>query len=412
MNSDFPGPCRFRDIPQPESQPEEAPPPTGVDAELPGVRGINDIPRSSPDDGTELLRHRLLCRKGGGLIVGPTGVGKSSLTMQCAASWAIGRPAFGITPVSSLRILLVQAENDDGDIAEMRDGVISGMSIIESELTQLNANLRVATESARSGFTFLGMLDRLLGTNPIDILILDNVFAYLGCDASDQQGVSNFLRAGLNPLLRNHNCAVLLIHHTNKPLASQNRHAVQAGDYAYFGAGSAEFGNWSRMVIALKSIGRHDVFELKGGKRGQRIGWKEADGITPRYSTQIAHSTIPGQICWHELASEDQITPPISTRADSPSTAADMLMLVPAAGSIAKTRLVELARERGIGLNRANEFINELVDKGDLLPVQVPRARTRPAISLMRAQQPSEEIRTVDTHGAFNDTDPRVDVQR
>ena len=404
MSSDFPGSCPFRDIPQPEA----VPPSTGGDSGLPVVRGINDIPRSFPGDGNELLCHRLLCRGGGGLIVGPTGVGKSSLTMQCAGSWALGRPAFGITPVGALRILLVQAENDDGDIAEMRDGVTAGLGLIESELVGLNANLRIATESARSGVAFLGILAQLLATNPTDILMLDNVFAYLGCDATDQEGVSNFLRAGLNPLLQRHDCAVLLIHHTNKPFAGQNRHAAQAGDYAYLGAGSAEFANWPRMVIALKSIGRHDIFELRGAKRGQRIGWKEADGVTPRYSTQIAHSTIPGRICWHEVNPEDQGTPPMPTCGGSQLfTPDDVLMLVPIAEPIDKTRLVELARARGIGVNRTKAFIKELVNNGILLPVKIPRPGTRPAISLTRAQ----EIRPIDTHGAVNHADSRSDAQ-
>ena len=409
MDSDVLGSCPFRDIPQSGDEPAS----TGIDIDLPVVHGINEIPRSSPDDGKELLRHRLLCRGGGGLIVGPTGIGKSSLTMQCAASWALGRSAFGITPVGPLRILLVQAENDDGDIAEMRDGVTAGMALIEPELAELNANFRVATERARSGFSFLNILGKLLATNPTDIVLLDNVFAYLGCDATDQKGVSDFLRGGLNPLLQAHDCAALLVHHTNKPFAGQSRHAVQAGDYAYLGAGSAEFANWPRMVIALKSIGRHDVFELRGAKRGKRIGWKEADGVTPRFSNQIAHSTAPGQICWHEVDTEDRVMPPAFTRSGAaPSTAADVLMLVPATGAINKSQLVELAKERGIGAHRSKAFINELVDEGTLLPVKIPRSGTRPSISLTRAQPSSQEMRPVDTPSSFNHADPRVDRQR
>ena len=37
-----------------------------------------------------------------------------------------GRPLFGIVPARPLKSLLIQAENDEGDLAEMRDGVIAG----------------------------------------------------------------------------------------------------------------------------------------------------------------------------------------------------------------------------------------------------------------------------------------------
>ena len=38
-------------------------------------------------DDSELLRHRFLCRRGGALLVGPTGIGKSSFSLQAAVLW-------------------------------------------------------------------------------------------------------------------------------------------------------------------------------------------------------------------------------------------------------------------------------------------------------------------------------------
>ncbi len=55
------------------------------------------------DSDEELLRHRYLCRGGGLLLAGPTGIGKSSLSMQFMISWALGRPVFGIEPARPIK---------------------------------------------------------------------------------------------------------------------------------------------------------------------------------------------------------------------------------------------------------------------------------------------------------------------
>ena len=57
------------------------------------------------------------------LLVGATGLGKSSLAMQLMIKWSLGQAAFELEPARPLKSLLIQAENDDGDLAEMKFGV-------------------------------------------------------------------------------------------------------------------------------------------------------------------------------------------------------------------------------------------------------------------------------------------------
>lgn len=76
-------------------------------------------------------KHRFLYRGGIALLCGPTGIGKSSFLMQLAIYLAAGLALFGIEPGDTfagigMKILLIQAENDEGDLAEMRDGVLVG----------------------------------------------------------------------------------------------------------------------------------------------------------------------------------------------------------------------------------------------------------------------------------------------
>lgn len=44
--------------------------------------------------------------------------------MQLAVMWALGQPVFNIKPVRPLKSLIIQAEKDIGDLAEMYQGVL------------------------------------------------------------------------------------------------------------------------------------------------------------------------------------------------------------------------------------------------------------------------------------------------
>ena len=78
------------------------------------------------NDPNNLLGQRWLCCGGSCLFVGQSGIGKSSLAMQMTVSWALGKEVFGIKPVKHLKSLLIQAENDFGDVSEMLRGTVSG----------------------------------------------------------------------------------------------------------------------------------------------------------------------------------------------------------------------------------------------------------------------------------------------
>ena len=52
-------------------------------------------------------------------VVAPSGVGKSVFSVQAAIEWGAGRAAFGIKPAQPLRVLIIQAEDDTGDVIEM-----------------------------------------------------------------------------------------------------------------------------------------------------------------------------------------------------------------------------------------------------------------------------------------------------
>jgi hypothetical protein len=271
----------------------------------PSARQLGEFVLPTEDDPGELLKHRFLCRGGAMLLVGPTGVGKSALAMQTMILWALGREAFGMKPARPIKSLLVQAENDDGDLAEMRDGVIRGLGLNDEQRAQACGMVVVVCEDQRTGLAFVQLVLRpLLEQHRPDLLWIDPALSYLGGEANAQRDVGGFLRNGLNPLLHEFACGAVVIHHTNKPASGREKPTLQAGDFAYLGAGSAEWANWARAVLAMRSIGLHDVFELHAGKRGGRLGWQQANGAKT-YTRFLAHSTEPDIICWREVSSDE-----------------------------------------------------------------------------------------------------------
>ena len=163
----------------------------------------------------------------------------------------------------------------------------------------------------------------------------------------------------------------------------------QAGDFAYLGSGSIEWAGWARCVVALRSVGSHSVFELRASKRGSRLRWKEADGVTTAYTKLIAHAKEPGLICWREAESSEA---PASSRRGALCGKEDLLPHVPVDEPIGKEALRSKANSAGIALNRINGLIAELVAEGVLYEWRVGRSHTNALRLVARFPQPQEEF--------------------
>lgn len=219
--------------------------------------------------------------------------------MQCLACWANGISAFDIIPTKPLTSILIQAENDDGDIAEMRDGICRGLNLSVSQRANFFSDVRVFTSNGLTGARFCDEVVRsLLNSYHPSIVAIDPALAFLGGDVKEQRDVSDFLRSRLNPLLLEFKCACLIVHHTNKPPSGKEKGEWRNGDMAYLGSGSAEWANWSRASLGLQSQGVPGVYKLIASKRGSRLGWKD-ENEEKTYQRLIVHSKEKGVICWH-----------------------------------------------------------------------------------------------------------------
>lgn len=354
----------------------------------PIAKTLDELRRPSPGNDEELLKHRFLCRGGGLLLVGPTGIGKSSLSMQMMINWALGRSVFGIEPAKPLKSLLIQAENDEGDLSEMRDGVFSGLNLSDSDRESACSRIFIVNENSKVSKAFItDTVKPILDAVKPDILWIDPVLAYLGGEMNSQQEVGRFLRNLLNPVLAEFNCAVVIIHHTNKPYAGNEKRG--SVDVAYLGAGSAEWSNWSRAILSLQKTDTTNVFELRAAKRGGRLGWKEPDQTATSYSRLIAYHKEPGTICWVDV--DPDTLQGQSPEAKDTDATASVMKHVPPDNPVAKQVLISRCSKDGIGIHRAAKLIDNLVRDGALFIWNKPRKGNKPEVHLARIAQPLDE---------------------
>ena len=228
------------------------------------------------DDPTVLVgkARRWLCEGYAVSIVGFSGTGKSSLMMQIATSWALGQSVFGLAPVRALRTLILQAENDGGDIAEAWQG--STCKMTPTEKARLKENMAIVRDTRHIGAAFPEFLESLIVRHNAAIVWIDPLLAYAGFDIADQSLTTEWLRTQVDPVLKRTKCAMIYMHHTTKPKSADDLDSMTPSQLAYLGAGSAEWVNYSRDAGFLyRTKGEPARYKFGFSKRASRSGLKD-----------------------------------------------------------------------------------------------------------------------------------------
>jgi len=241
------------------------------------VMRVNDLLLiDTENDPNSVIGKRWLCKGHSAVIMGPSGVGKSTLTMQLAVNWAIGKAVFGVTPKAPLRHLIVQAENDAGDLSEQLKATLQSMPRFNTpEIIEiLNRNMIFVRESVSTGIEFVQKLQTLIDVNKPDVVWIDPLLSYIGDDLSAQKVASTFLRNWLAPVLEATGVVLFVIHHIRKPSKDDS----SRGDayLQYLASGSSDLVNWARAIVYLDAVG--DAFCLRFLKRGKRSGARDHSG--------------------------------------------------------------------------------------------------------------------------------------
>jgi len=246
------------------------------------------------NDPDNLIGRRWLCKGGSLMFSAAAGAGKSTLIVQMAACWALGQDLWGIKPVKPLRILILQSENDGGDCSEQWQDVTRAMWLSESQLMTLRENVFIYREAVKTGEAFGTLLEDLITRHNASLAIVDPLLGFAGGDVSKQDFCSHFLRHILQPVLMRTGCALLAVHHQNKPPRKKDEQMQSTYDFT----GSSELANWFRATAILRREDQelpHFIFKL--AKRGTRAGMKDGTGQFTD-ALRIRHSKIRGEIKW------------------------------------------------------------------------------------------------------------------
>ena len=306
---------------------------------LPGAMDWTQLlafdPRADMDN---MLGSRWLSKSGSCVWVGSSGLGKSVLTLQAAMTWATGMPFMGIHPKGQYKSLIIQAENNFGDVAETIQGVKQGLAKEYPELSfdEIQQKVSIVRMVNSSGLEFIARLKGMIAEYQPDMVWIDPLLCYLGGDPNSSEDVSYFTGL-IDELAIESGCLFHIIHHTGKPKTSADTRGFTTADLMYAGLGSSVLTNWARAIMVLQGErGSEGIFRLTAAKRGKRSGLSHEWSTSDEY-VHLEHSTEG--LCW--LPSEYE--PPEKGSVGRPSFRNNMLSQWPASGFTQKEAMDHFA---------------------------------------------------------------------
>ncbi len=260
--------------------------------------GPSDLAKTPEPD--NLVGDRFLCRQGSWLLVAQSGVGKSVFAIQAAVSFSVGREVFGLRVERPLRNLMIQAENNAGDMHEAFTGICNGLNLSPEACADLNRNFRTVHCSRYTGQKFAEFVAHLCRAHKPDIVWIDPLLSYLGGEISKMQDTSRFLQNLMQPVIEDANIGLVVVHHTGKPPKSDEA-KYKGADLAYLGIGSSVLTNWARATSTLLRMdGCENRFALEHAKRSDRAGCARRTEIMHASGSDICWLPAPGTVRQHE----------------------------------------------------------------------------------------------------------------
>jgi ABC-type dipeptide/oligopeptide/nickel transport system ATPase subunit len=306
------------------------------------------------NDPDSVLGNRWLCRGDTAVIQGETGIGKSTLVMQAIIWWAMAELFFGIKAKHALKSLLIQSENNEGDLAEVFQDVVKAMGLGEDQIEYLKTKIVIVKESSKTGQEFLKLARRLIKKHQPDLVFADPFLSYLGDSASDQKAMSAFLRNGLQPIVQASKVIWFWIHHFSKP-PRVDQPATRRSIYSGFG--SVELPGWARETITVNSVNDDDhLCEITFGKRARRVGLSDDQG-NPIYKICIQQSK--NGVLWE---SADQIESTSRTAAQYGKVVKEISAFIERKVNVTHPQLEKFGKQLDVGQKKSISIARALVD--------------------------------------------------
>lgn len=240
------------------------------------IDDLLNVPVEEEREKRTLLGHSFLDAKAGMIVVGSTGSGKSVFGTQASVNWCQGKAYLGIKSAKPFKILIVQAEDGELDLAEMLQGAFKPQN--EQNLALVRENLRIVKLNGCTNEALMARLSEIHQEFRFELAMLNPVFSFAKGDLKDAETVQHFCRNLLDPFIEKHACSIILVAHPPKPTKTREGTVVQDTEYSIYG--SAEWSNWARATLQIVATTTPDVYKLVAGKRRKRVGWVDGDGRT------------------------------------------------------------------------------------------------------------------------------------
>jgi RecA-family ATPase len=245
-----------------------------------------------------LLGDKFVERSGSWLISAQTGVGKSVLAVQAAASFALGLDFLGLVPSKPLRSLMFQAENGESDVSLVMKSIYKRLCRGNiNTLQQLESNCIIRRVGGYYEEQFMFVLTKHIERYKPDLIWLDPLTAFIINDITDKATINKFFRIDLDPIIHKYRCGLVVVHHTNKPPRGNELSKWGIDDYIYYGSGASDMFNYFRATSVLKRNGETmegNIYEWTHGKRRRDAG--------TNYSKLIQQSSEKFDYWWSEVS--------------------------------------------------------------------------------------------------------------
>lgn len=194
------------------------------------------------------------------VISGASGIGKSVLAMQLSLGLAFGEKTLGLDVFKPAKTLLLHNENPILDERDYFRGIVSHFALDKMpNFGGLNENLRFVCKTGcyYSVDEFISKLDAALSAGKYDVAIVDSLSSFVHCNFSDHAAVAD-LFCKINELKSNHNFAMVLIHHFDKPMFwSKRLHPAK------WCMGGKAIGVYANIMSALVGTKEESVFSFR-----------------------------------------------------------------------------------------------------------------------------------------------------
>jgi replicative DNA helicase len=209
-----------------------------------------------------------------GAIAATGGTGKSFFVSHLGAALASGRRFGPIEPSEKMRVMLLNAEDDDATIAtrilDITEERIPDDLLACSLSGRIEPLLDVENGMAKRGKWF-SWLDRLLSKHEVDVLILDPFSRFYGAEENNSTHGTAWINA-LEYLRVKHSITIITCHHTNEvsQLNSGRMNKTMC-------RGTSALTDGYRWVFGMRKMTEEDAKNF--GLEGDRKAYVELDDI-------------------------------------------------------------------------------------------------------------------------------------